>query len=598
MERFQTMHIAFLRLFLIPTLLPLYAALPTGAVQDGPAVPAPQVVGVPPSDAGRGLVRVSGTEIRHYSGDKKPLHYLVSRDNGLTWSDEKAPAGYPPNFGGIPKESPDFAQNPRTKEYIRVQPIRGFVFISQGGLDGKWLAVTKDGKLTADWRDGRKQGDLLVIPGIIRSPLFIAGGRRLLLPTHGNGTTVYISDDGGLNWRKSKVAVTSPPHEIGGEHKGLRWQNNAVEATIVELRDGRLWMLVRTSQDSHYESFSTDRGETWSKAVPSRFHGTLTMPTLGKLNDGRLLALWTNTHPLPELPTATGSGEDAFTNRDSIHAAISNDDGKTWNGFREVILDEHRNRADYATSNGSADRGKHQSQFVQLDANRVLISIGQHKSHRRLVIMDTRWLYEKTRSCDFSDGLASWTHHTFIPAIKGHCAYNRTPAAELVANPDAPEAKAMRIAWLDNPALVNEKNGADYRRGGATWNFPSGTNGQADIAFRLTDKTAGVRLSLTDTLFNACDTVLEPYALYTLKLAPGEKIGSETLKAGESYRLSLKWNGADKGSSAELFLDGRKVGTLPLNAPSLNGVSYLHFVSMADGPDSGTLIQRVSAKVK
>ena len=42
----------------------------------------------------------------------------------------------------------------------------------------------------------------------------------------------------------------------------------------------------------------------------------------------------------------------------------------------------------YATLDGPEDRGKHQSEMVQLDKNRILISLGQHKNHRRLVIVD------------------------------------------------------------------------------------------------------------------------------------------------------------------------------------------------------------------
>ena len=57
----------------------------------------------------------------------------VSRDNGKTWEMKAAPAGYPPNYGGIPKESPAIVRNPLTREFIRVQPIGGFVFLSKGG---------------------------------------------------------------------------------------------------------------------------------------------------------------------------------------------------------------------------------------------------------------------------------------------------------------------------------------------------------------------------------------------------------------------------------------------------------------------------------
>jgi hypothetical protein len=557
--------------------------------------PPPGVVGTPPADAGRGLVRVSATEIRHYDGDRKHPGYLVTRDNGETWKYEKTGPDYPPNFGGMAKESPSMVRNPVTGEFIRVQPIKGHVFLSQGGLDGKWVAVTKDGRTSNRWREER--GDLLTLPGIMRTPLFIDGGKRIVLPTHGNGTTMWLSDDGGLNWRPSKTTIKSPPHAIGGVHRGLRWQNIAVEATVVELKDGTLWALLRTSQDHHYESFSKDRGETWSDGKPSRFAATLTMPTLGRLPDGRLLLLWTNQSPLPELATATGRSEDAFTNRDTLHAAISDDEGKTWRGFREVGLDEHRARADYATWGGPQDRGNHQAEFVPLDAHRILVAYGQHKNHRRLAIMDTRWLLEKKRAGDFSNGPRDWVHHTFVPIPRGHCSYDRKPAATVLPHPSKPEVKVLDIRFLDDPALVNAESGADYRAGGAAWNFPAGQAGRAIVRFRLHAGSSGAHLSLMDRLFAACDVTAPDSAVYSIRLAPGERVGSAMLKPDTDHSLLLEWTGTATGNECRISLDGKPAGTLPLKNPSPNGLSYLHFIAAGREPGPGIQVERVAAEV-
>lgn len=133
--------------------------------------------------------------------------------------------------------------------------------------------------------------------------------------------------------------VLLPPDMKPGPHQGVRWFNNAVEATVLEMKDGTLWALARTSQDQAWQAFSKDYGETWSKPEPSRFFGTLTMNTLGRLDDGTIVSLWTNTMALPENATAgNGTWEDVFTNRDSHHIAMSGDEGKTWYGFREIIL--------------------------------------------------------------------------------------------------------------------------------------------------------------------------------------------------------------------------------------------------------------------
>ncbi len=88
------------------------------AQQAPKSIPEPEVVGVPPVDAGRGLVRFNAKEIRHYDGDTKASSYLVSRDNGKTWTMQKAVASYPPSFANYPKEAPAIVSNPNTGEYI------------------------------------------------------------------------------------------------------------------------------------------------------------------------------------------------------------------------------------------------------------------------------------------------------------------------------------------------------------------------------------------------------------------------------------------------------------------------------------------------
>lgn len=408
------------------------------------AVEPPYVVGVPPADAGRGLVRVDSNEIRHYAG-KRTKQFLQSKDNGETWKLVSTPDSYPA-VTCLYNESPAIVRNPNTNEFLRVEPLyranntEDGLYISEGGLDGKWNLV-KD-----------KNGKSVHLGGILRSPLWVNAGKRVIVPGHGGGCYTWYSDDQGINWKRSNV-INAPAHKPGGIHKGTRWNHGMVEATVVELKNKQLWMVARTAQDQHYESFSRDFGKTWSKAKPSRFWGTVTMPTFFRMKDDRLLMLWSNTMALPELEGVNGRWEDVFTNRDTIHAAISSDDGESWEGFRELILDEHRGNKDYGVRNGKGDRGKHQAEVVQLDNNRVLFSCGQHRDHRRLMIMDVRWLYEKVRSSDLSkDGTKDWSTHQYINKIVGHCSYNRTTGAEV-------EGGALRVLRVDDPSLRNQNQG-------------------------------------------------------------------------------------------------------------------------------------------
>ena len=525
------------------------------------AVDAPRVVAIPPADAGRGLVRVCASEIRHYPG-KGGTEYLRSTDNGESWKSVQLPKSYPAATC-LDKESPAFTRNPHTNEFLRVEPLyrnsgdEG-IYVSQGGLDGKWIRLeSADHKPT-------------LVGGILRSPIWVNNGKRLLIPAHGSGCYTWYSDDQGSTWQRSN-AINSPAHTASGVHHGTRWNHGMVEATIVELKNKKLWLIARTAQDQHYQSFSDNFGKTWNPAEPSRFWGTITMPTIHRLEDGRLLFLWSNTTPLPEIERRNpGGGEDVFTNRDSIHAAISEDDGKTWIGFREIILDEHRNNADYAVAKGSNDRGKHQSEIVQLDANRVLLSCGQHPMHRRLMIMDLRWLYEKERVSDLKkDGTRDWSTHQYLDQIVGHCGYNRKPGAQV-------EADALRIRRVDDDALTNPNQGA-------TWNFPTGQSGTVHARIRLERGGAGIQIALCDRWFNPTDSTVDQFANYVLKIDSYGKTpeGKQLLTPGKTHTLSLIWN-----QQVTVTLDGKNTGiTLPRLQVCPNGISYLHLYNPAEATD-------------
>ena len=283
------------------------------------------------------------------------------------------------------------------------------------------------------------------------------------------------------------------------------------------------------------------------------------MPTFHRLKDGRLLFLWSNTTALPEVERIPKrGGEDVFTNRDALHAAISENDGKTWHGFREVILDEHRNKTDYAVTKGSNDRGKHQSEVVQLDNNRVLFSCGQHPLHRKLVIMDVRWLYENERGSDLgSEGTRNWSTHQFVDKIVGHCGYNRTPGAQI-------HNGALRLLRVEDDRLTNPNQGA-------TWNFPTGHSGGIFANVRLNKGSSGIQICLADRWFNPTDNTVDQFANYVLHIDHEGKTpdGVQRLVPGRTHELSIHWESMDQRTTATLSIDSEDTGlSLPCKHPA------------------------------
>ena len=115
---------------------------------------------------------------------------------------------------------------------------------------------------------------------------------------------------------------------------------NFDEHMMVELKDGRLWMLARTSGQP-YESFSNDQGRTWSEVrqaatvqnIAARFF-------LRRLASGRILLV------------KNGSPAERLEKRTHMSAWLSEDEGQTWKGG--LLLDE-RNAVSYPDGFESPD---------------------------------------------------------------------------------------------------------------------------------------------------------------------------------------------------------------------------------------------------
>lgn len=551
---------------------------------------APVVVGTPPVDAFNGLFRCPDGEIRHY-GDGG---FLFSRDNGLTWNERR--------FGEVDASSKagggrPLGMNPKTGTCLRLVGGKGGMFVHRS-TDGP------DGKYTVQKIDERSLG-------MVRPPYFLQSRPRVLFAAHGERPeriTVFRSDDDGLTWAKTTLPP-GPAFVVESPHKGPRWKNWCVEPTILELRDGRLWMLARTSRDKHHECFSEDAGETWSAWRPSRFYGTLTMPTLFRLSDGRVLLLWCNTTPLPEvdrtydpIPETAKNGrwEDVFTNRDACHTAISEDDGRTWIGFRELRLNPWRNAGDVG-KRATHDFSVHQPQALELPGGKVLVAHGQDAAVRALVIFDVKWLYEPRRRSAFENGLADWSTHKYLKGIVGHCAYNRVPGPGLIVDRSLRDresrlgetrpregAKVLQIRHPLDPKLVFDKDGA-------VWNFPAAVNGSFTTRIKLLPGGGGGRICLLDRWFNPTDPVVQDYSMYVFTFPGDGRLGNDVvLTSGRWHDLRFEWSDS-QSSTCELTIDGGPTTlTLPLARSGVTGISYVHFQALAEAEDQqGFLVESV-----
>ena len=119
-----------------------------------------------------------------------------------------------------------------------------------------------------------------------------------------------ISDDRGSTWRR------------GGEIR-LDLPNGADEPTIVELSNGDLYMLIRTTAGSQYEALSSDGGLTWSPPAPSVLSSPSAPATLLRLSfdPNQIVVVW----------------NDSPQNRYPLNVAMSLDDCRTWEYSRVLV---------------------------------------------------------------------------------------------------------------------------------------------------------------------------------------------------------------------------------------------------------------------
>ncbi|MFZ2643155.1 MAG: sialidase family protein [Verrucomicrobiia bacterium] len=584
------------------------------AASDSPATDmlrgifAPRVVGVPPENACRGLMVMPDGEIRHYgfrhdAGKHLQPVYISSRDHGLSWRE----------FPVIGVTAGSMVRSPWSGDSLTIlcKPKRVDAESWQTALnmcDGSGFFVFRspqgpEGSLTNSLIN-RHMGFMA------RLPLALRQRRQWVQPIQRRGESpnqpgVLLSNDDGATWRE--VLLPSPPaHKIEWPHEGVRWQNYGCEPTVVELSNGRLWMLIRTSQDCHYEAFSDDGGDTWTTPVPSRFYATITMPLLFRMGDGRLLVVWNNSTPLPELKHESqpglnksereGTSEDFFTNRDVLHAAISADEGRTWRGFRELYLNERRNDGDFRASGGnreSLDKSIHQSQAVELPGKKILLAFGQHPLCRRLMIFDPDWLLENHREDNFAYGLGGWSVQQYLKSVpgnfrgvSGHCAYNRRAGASLIPHPDGLPREVLQVARHPDPRLLHEVEGA-------VWNFPCWQRGSLKLRLRMPQGSKGMQICLVDRWFNPVDPVVSRFAQYVMRLDPAGSINAvPALKPDTWAELEIRWD----QNSARFSIGGDAWHELPRVFPTRNGISYLHLQSAASEADpQGVLIESVAA---
>ena len=196
------------------------------------------------------------------------------------------------------------------------------------------MRSTDDGKT---WTDVQKLHEEW--SGCVRDMIQTKRGRIIftamkMMNNPGRHTVLtYASDDDGKTWRASNLI------DLGGRgHHG-----GVTEPTILELKDGRLWLLIRTNWGEFWSAYSHDGGLTWEDIGKSGIPASSAPGMLQRLKSGRLVLLWNRPYPegKKEWPLTGGDGLWSDTpvsnHREELSIAWSTDEGKTWSK-PEVIV--------------------------------------------------------------------------------------------------------------------------------------------------------------------------------------------------------------------------------------------------------------------
>jgi hypothetical protein len=360
---------------------------------------------------------------------------------------------------------------------------------------------------------------------------------------------VYYSDDSGDSWKQSDIELKVPASQIGAD--------GIIEPIALELKDGRVWLLLRTQLGRFFESFSQD-GSVWTKPAPTAILSSDSPPSLTRLENGEIVMLWNNC-----LRFAYAEG-----GRHVLHAAISDDDGRTWRGYREVA----RNPLVDEPPPPNGDHGVSYTLPALTDDGEIVtpLSVGG-TGGMWLLRFHPDWLNETVRKADFSIGNGDWNSFG-------------TKGVEVVMNPDGSGSKALRIC----------KPEANWPAA-AVWNFPNGASGRLKIQFKLNPGFGGARIGLTDHFSVPFDPEDQFHNLYNLSIGAAGKLRQGEITPGDRHTLELEWNN-DK-QECRVLVDGNPAETLPLQRRTA-GVNYFRVCSTAEGVDTaGLLIESVDATV-
>lgn len=348
-------------------------------------------------------------------------------------------------------------------------------------------------------------------------------------------TTILFSDDAGATWQKSPSILRTATPDLASY--------GAIEPVVLQLNDGRVWMLLRTQQGRFYESFSAD-GEIWSTSRPSAIKSSDSPAALARLSDGKMLLVWNNCQ---RHPYAQGS-------RHVLHASLSDDDGETWSGYREIVRDPQRN----VPPPPSGDHGVSYPFLATTPDGTALMSLWVETGDgRSLWELDPAWLTATAAHSETTKKLDQWSLFGTLGV-------------------------AATVDPVDEGRTVLKLEAEDDRWPPvAVWNFPQITRGRLRTRVYREPEAPPLRMELTDHFSPPFDDQSQFYSLFDVTCAnESPEVPTAPLPAGKWVDFELQWDCQQR--NCRVSIDGVEQGMARQRHAS-DGPSYIRF-ALEDRP--------------
>ncbi len=248
------------------------------------------------------------------------ISYIISSDNGETWSNKK-----------VLFEKPEDAKNIMSLSFLRMNNNDLGAFYIHKNLDGTdKIVFTSSADEGKSWSEPiscmecLENQDYYVLNNdrvikLKNGRILFSVAKHTVLNTEKDFEPgeihFFISDDDAKTFRKTETVFKCPfpQNPDGYEEPGL-----------YQFTDGKIWCYIRTGLGFQYECFSEDNGETFTLPEPNLFFSSACSPMLVKDCGENTVAIF---NPVPEHILRK---ESEPWGRTPYVMAVSKDKGKTF----------------------------------------------------------------------------------------------------------------------------------------------------------------------------------------------------------------------------------------------------------------------------